>query len=74
MLEIPGCKSGNKRIANVISVGYSDCFSLSKNDLWMLLNDYPVVSGFIVYNLMHSYTLHVDIYEYIVHRNKWTCV
>ena len=44
VLEIPGSKKGNRRIANVQSVGYSDCFSLSKGDLWGLLKDYPVVS------------------------------
>ena len=43
ILEIPGLKTGNKRNANVMSVGYSDCFALSKNDLWSLLKDYPEV-------------------------------
>ncbi|XP_067944913.1 cyclic nucleotide-gated channel alpha-3-like [Watersipora subatra] len=44
VLEIPAAtdgKDGKKRVADVISVGYSDCFSLSKADLWDLLKDYP---------------------------------
>mgnify|MGYP001797095450 CR=1 FL=1 len=30
-----------------MSIGYSDCFILSKGDLWNLLNDYPVVNSLI---------------------------
>ena len=48
VLNIPGCKMGNKRIADVVSCGYSDCFMLSKSDLWDILKDYPeVISKFI---------------------------
>lgn len=43
ILEIPGSKNGNKRMANVMSVGYSNCLILSKSDLWGLLKDYPKV-------------------------------
>lgn len=32
---------GNRRTASVKSVGYSDLFCLSKQDLWDVLKDYP---------------------------------
>jgi cyclic nucleotide gated channel alpha 3 len=41
ILNIPGNKTGNRRTANVRSVGYSDLFSLSKDDLWTTLLEYP---------------------------------
>uniref|UniRef100_A0A0K2T1J1 Cyclic nucleotidegated cation channellike [Ceratitis capitata] n=1 Tax=Lepeophtheirus salmonis TaxID=72036 RepID=A0A0K2T1J1_LEPSM len=41
ILNIPGNKTGNRRTANVRSVGYSDLFSLSKDDLWDTLSEYP---------------------------------
>ena len=33
--------AGNRRTASVKSVGYSDLFCLSKQDLWDVLKDYP---------------------------------
>lgn len=41
LLNIPGNATGNRRVADVKSIGYSDIFILSKNDLWSTLNEYP---------------------------------
>uniref|UniRef100_A0A094ZI25 Cyclic nucleotide-gated cation channel alpha-3 n=1 Tax=Schistosoma haematobium TaxID=6185 RepID=A0A094ZI25_SCHHA len=41
ILNIAGNKTGNRRSANVRSVGYSDLFCLSKDDLWDALTEYP---------------------------------
>jgi CRP-like cAMP-binding protein len=37
--------AGNKRTASVRSVGYSDLFCLSKQDLWDVLKDYPLAEA-----------------------------
>ncbi len=42
ILDIPGNKTGNRRTANVQSVGYSDLFCLTKADLWQALTEYPL--------------------------------
>ena len=39
ILDIPGNKNGNKRTANIRSLGFSDVFSLSKTDLWSALSE-----------------------------------
>ncbi|KRZ16170.1 Cyclic nucleotide-gated cation channel, partial [Trichinella zimbabwensis] len=41
ILNIAGNKNGNRRTANIRSVGYSDLFTLSKDDLWNVLKYYP---------------------------------
>lgn len=41
ILGIKGSKAGNRRTANIRSVGYSDLFALSKDDLMEVLIEYP---------------------------------
>ena len=41
ILNIAGNKNGNRRTANIRSVGYTDLFVLSKDDLWDALVEYP---------------------------------
>lgn len=41
ILNIAGNKNGNRRTANIRSIGYSDLFCLSKDDLWEVINQYP---------------------------------
>jgi vacuolar-type H+-ATPase subunit I/STV1 len=36
-----GSKNGNRRTANVKSLGYSDLYTLRKEDLWLVLDNYP---------------------------------
>ncbi|CAL8235364.1 unnamed protein product [Boreogadus saida] len=42
ILNIKGNKSGNRRTANIRSIGHSDLFSLSKEDLSVVLSEFPV--------------------------------
>lgn len=51
VLDIAGNKTGNRRTANVRSLGYSDLFCLAKDDLLVALSDYPDVSQKL-YNLI----------------------
>ena len=41
ILEIPGSLAGNRRTANVRSIGYSDLFCLAKEDLTEVIQEYP---------------------------------
>ncbi|KAM3857455.1 cyclic nucleotide-gated channel alpha-1 [Diretmus argenteus] len=41
ILSIKGSKAGNRRTANIRSIGYSDVFCLSKDDLMEALTEYP---------------------------------
>lgn len=45
ILNIKGSKAGNRRTANIRSVGYSDLFCLSKDDLMESLVEYPDAKG-----------------------------
>ena len=47
-MNIPGIKTGNRRTANVKSVGYSDLLRLTKDDLWEALVDYPENKRFLI--------------------------
>jgi hypothetical protein len=40
-LNYLGSKNGNRRTANVKSLGYSDLYTLRKEDLWLVLDNYP---------------------------------
>ncbi|CAF4199169.1 unnamed protein product [Rotaria socialis] len=40
-VEYLGSKHGNRRTANVKSLGYSDLYTLCKEDLWLVLDNYP---------------------------------
>lgn len=48
ILNIKGNKNGNRRTANVRSVGYSELLRLSKTDLWASLVDYTANRGEII--------------------------
>lgn len=41
LISYIGIKSGNRRTANVRSLGYADLFALSKDNLWAALEEYP---------------------------------
>uniref|UniRef100_H3CJ10 Cyclic nucleotide gated channel subunit alpha 4 n=1 Tax=Tetraodon nigroviridis TaxID=99883 RepID=H3CJ10_TETNG len=41
IINIKGNKSGNRRTANIRSIGHSDLFSLSKEDLTDVLSEFP---------------------------------
>ncbi|XP_043988477.1 cyclic nucleotide-gated cation channel alpha-4 [Gambusia affinis] len=41
ILNIKGNKSGNRRTANIKSIGHSDLYSLSKEDLTNVLSEFP---------------------------------
>ncbi|XP_061276076.1 cGMP-gated cation channel alpha-1 [Bos javanicus] len=45
ILNIKGSKAGNRRTANIKSIGYSDLFCLSKDDLMEALTEYPDAKG-----------------------------
>uniref|UniRef100_A0A183E2K0 Cyclic nucleotide-binding domain-containing protein n=1 Tax=Gongylonema pulchrum TaxID=637853 RepID=A0A183E2K0_9BILA len=49
-----GSKNGNRRTANVRSVGYTDLFVLNKNDLWTALKEYPDARKLLIAKLSQS--------------------
>jgi cyclic nucleotide gated channel alpha 3 len=48
ILDIPGNKTGNRRTANIRSVGFSDLFCLTKADLWKVLVEYPLAKKVLI--------------------------
>lgn len=54
ILNIAGSKNGNRRTANVRSVGYTDLFMLSKNDLWIALKEYPEARKMLIQKVRSS--------------------
>ena len=69
ILNIPGSKTGNRRTANVISVGYSDLFCLTKDDLWKALAEYPLAKKTLIEKgkslLMKDNLLDEEVFEEI---------
>lgn len=63
ILDIPGNKYKNRRSATIQSIGYSTLYSLTKNDLWNAISDYPqqyqklIEKGFFSDNLKACYKL-----------------
>lgn len=55
ILNIAGSKNGNRRTANVRSVGYTDLFMLSKNDLWIALKEYPEARKMLIQKVRFSF-------------------
>lgn len=41
ILDIPGNKNGNRRSSSIRSVGYSDLYILTKDDLLEVMAEYP---------------------------------
>jgi cyclic nucleotide gated channel alpha 3 len=48
ILDIPGNKNGNKRTANIKSVGFTELFMLTKDDLWNVLSEYPIARSMLL--------------------------
>jgi cyclic nucleotide gated channel alpha 3 len=48
ILDIAGSRTGNRRTANVVSMGYSDLFCLTKADLWQALVEYPLAKKVLI--------------------------
>jgi cyclic nucleotide gated channel alpha 3 len=48
ILNIAGNKQGNRRSANIRSLGYTDLFVLKKADLWEALREYPAAQKLLI--------------------------
>lgn len=85
ILNIPGNKNGNRRTANVRSVGserfiliarkwfqvgYCDLYTLQKDDLWEALHEYPHA----MHSLMEKGLLFADFfYLNVIFKKNWIC-
>ena len=74
ILDIPGNKNGNKRTANIRSLGFSDVFQLTKNDLWTALSEFPMAKTILLEKgkalLKKDNLLDEELAEKIEHKQK----